>query len=141
MTRLIASLMLAAVCTMAAADADSDAVLAAAKQWLAAIKGRDTATLEKLLGDQLIYAHATGVIDTKKDYIAKVGSGRQKYEGAEQEKVEIRRYGNTTIVHAHLHMSGVNQAGKFDDYVMAMHTWVKSGGRWQLVAHQTTKIK
>ena len=141
MTKILMTLLLSAVCLLAAADADADSVLAAEKQWLAAIKARDTATLEKLLGDQLIYAHATGVIDTKKDYIAKVGSGRQKYEGAEQEKVEIRRYGNTTVVHAHLHMFGVNQSGKFDDYVMAMHTWVKAGGRWQLVAHQTTKIK
>ena len=89
----------------------------------------------------LIYAHSTGIVDSKKDYIAKVTSGRQLYVGADHNSMTIRSYGDTVIVHANMHVWGANQAGKFDDVVMAMHTWVKRSGKWQLVAHQTTKIK
>lgn len=118
-----------------------DEVRAAESAWTAAIKAKDAGALEKLLADTLIYAHSTGTVDSKKDYIAKVTSGRQLYVGADHESMTMKMYGGTAIVHARMHMWGTNQAGKFDDIVMAMHTWVKRGGRWVLVAHQTTKIK
>jgi ketosteroid isomerase-like protein len=126
---------------MAPAFAQDDAIRAVEQKWAAAIKAKDGAALEKLLGDQLIYAHSTGIIDTKQQYIAKVTSGKQRYEGVDHKDMTIRLYGDTAIMHAHMHMWGVNQAGKFDDHLMTLHTWVKRNGAWQLVAHQTTKLK
>ena len=116
-------------------------IRAAESAWTAAIKAKDSKALEALLADTLIYAHSTGIVDSKKDYIAKVTSGRQLYAGANHESMTVKSYGDTVIVHARMHMWGTNQAGKFDDVVMAMHTWLKRSGHWQLVAHQTTKIK
>ena len=133
---LAVSLLLA----MAAPSVD-DEVRAAESAWTTAIKAKDAHALESLLADTLIYAHSTGIVDSKKDYIAKVTSGRQLYLGADHNSMTIRSYGDTVIVHANMHVWGTNQAGKFDDVVMAMHTWVKRSGKWQLVAHQTTKIK
>jgi hypothetical protein len=101
----------------------------------------DAAGLQKLLGDQLIYAHSTGVVDTKSDYISKIVSGRQKYEGVEHQSVTVKLYGATAVVHARVHMWGVNQSGKFDDRLMMLHVWLKSGSQWRLVAHQTTKLQ
>jgi ketosteroid isomerase-like protein len=118
----------------------ADDVLPLEKQWMAAIQKPDAAVLDKLLHTQLIYGHATGVTDTKASYIAKVSSGKQKYAGVEQEIVKIQPLGDAVIVHAKMHMWGVNQNGKFDDRVMLMHTWLKRDGRWQLVAHQTAKL-
>ena len=116
-------------------------VRAAERAWARAITTNDAAALDKLLGDQLIYAHSTGIVDTKKDYIAKIASGRQKYEGVDPQGMIVKLYGNTAVVHAQVHMWGVNQSGKFDDHLMMLHVWLKNGGGWQLVAHQTTKLK
>lgn len=132
------SLSLLIATTVFAQDAD---VRAAEKKWAAAIVAKDGATLEKLLGDGLIYAHATGIIDTKKTYIAKVTSGKQLYQGAEHRDMTVKPYGTTVIVHAHMRMWGVNQNGKFDDQLMVLHAWVKTAAGWQLAAHQTTKLK
>jgi ketosteroid isomerase-like protein len=115
-------------------------VRTAEQAWAKAITTKDTATLGKLLGDQLIYAHASGVVDTKSDYIAKVGSGRQKYEGVDHQSMVVKLYGNTAVVHARMHMWGVNPSGKFDDHLMMLHVWVKTGSMWQLVAHQTARL-
>jgi ketosteroid isomerase-like protein len=135
-------LLLASFLLMAAAAFGQDPeIQAMEKKWASAIKAMDAAALEKILGDQLVYAHSTGIVDTKKDYIAKVGSGKQKYEGVEQQSATIKAYGDTVIVHARMHMWGVNQSGKFDDQLMMLHTWVKRNGNWLLVAHQTTKLK
>ncbi|MBY0502900.1 MAG: nuclear transport factor 2 family protein [Bryobacteraceae bacterium] len=119
---------------------DSQAILQMEKQWVAAIQKPDTAALEKLLHIQLIYGHATGVTDTKASYIGKLATGKQKYAGVEQEILKMQHLGDTVIVHARMHVFGVNQSGKFDDRVMLMHTWIKREGRWQLVAHQTAKL-
>jgi len=115
-------------------------ILAMERAWVQAITTRDAAILAKLLDDQLIYAHATGIVDTKQEYIAKVTSGRQKYEGVDHESTDVRLFGDTAVVHARMHMWGVNPAGKFDDRLMMMHVWVKKGGAWQLVAHQTARL-
>lgn len=128
-------------CSLFAFAAVEDEIRTAESAWTAAIKAKDGKALESLLADTLIYAHSTGVVDSKKDYITKVTSGRQLYVGADHENMTVRPYGDTVIVHARMHMWGTNQAGKFDDVVMAMHTWIKRNGKWQLVAHQTTKIK
>ena len=124
-----------------AAFAQDPEIRAVEKKWAAAIMAKDSATLEKLLGDGLIYAHSTGIIDSKKTYIAKVTSGEQRYEGAEHQDQTVKIYGTTAIVHAHMHMWGVNQNGKFDDQLMVLHAWLKTAAGWQLVAHQTTKLK
>jgi ketosteroid isomerase-like protein len=115
-------------------------VRTAEQAWAKAITTQDAATLGKLLGDQLIYGHAGGVVDTKSDYIAKITSGRQKYEGVDHQSMVVKLYGNTAVVHARMHMWGVNPSGKFDDHLMMLHAWVKNGGMWQLVAHQTAKL-
>ena len=137
-----AVLCVAFAVTLAAAPlTPEDEIRAAEKAWTSAITAKDGHALESLLADTLIYAHSTGIVDTKKTYIAKITGGRQVYVGAEQESLNIKPYGDTVVVHARMHMWGTNQDGKFDDKLMAMHTWIKRGGKWQLVAHQTTKLK
>ena len=116
-------------------------IKAAEKKWADAITKNDGPALESMLGDDLIYAHSTGIVDTKRDYIAKIASGRQKYEGVDQEKIQIRLYGATAVSHSHMHMWGVNQNGKFDDHLMMLHVWIKTRGQWRMAAHQTTKLR
>jgi ketosteroid isomerase-like protein len=115
-------------------------IRAAEKTWAKAILTKDTATLNKLLGDQLIYAHSTGIVDSKSTYIAKIASGKQLYSSVDHESLTVKLYGGTAVVHARMHINGVNQDGKFDDKLMMMHVWLKTGADWQLVAHQTTRL-
>ncbi len=115
-------------------------IRAAERAWSKAIVAGDTAALTKLLGPELIYGHSTGIVDTKDQYIAKIASGKQKYEGVEHDGVIVKMYGDTAIMHSRIHMWGVNQSGKFDDRLMLLHTWLKTAAGWQLIAHQTAKL-
>ena len=115
-------------------------IRAAERTWAKAITTKDAAALDKILGDGLIYGHSTGIVDTKNEYVAKIMSGRQKYEGADHQSMVVKLYGNTAVVHARMHMWGVNQNGKFDERLMMLHVWLKNGNGWRLVAHQTTKL-
>ncbi len=94
-----------------------------------------------ILAGQLIYAHSTGVIETKSEYAGRLRAGRQKYEAIEHEKLEVRMYGGAAVAHAHVRMRGRSDARPFNDRLMMLHLWVRQDGRWQLAAHQTTKLE
>jgi ketosteroid isomerase-like protein len=108
--------------------------------WRKAILAKDAAALDKMLADDLVYGHATGIVDTKATYIAKVKSGKQLYQTLEQKKITVNLYGASALTHSWMHVTGVNQDGKFDDKVMLIHFWVKQNGTWRLAGHQTTKV-
>ena len=110
------------------------------KQWSDAIVKSDTATLEKLLADDLVYAHATGIVDTKKSYIAKIKERRQVYKSFEQRNPQVNVYKDAGVTFSHVRVTGTNQAGPFDDKIMLIHFWVKHNNAWRLAAHQTTKV-
>jgi ketosteroid isomerase-like protein len=112
------------------------------KNWASKVLAADTAALDRMMADDIIYAHASGVIDTKASYLEKLKSKRQVYKTLEhQKKLETRMHGDTAITHGVIRVTGINPAGNFDDTVMMIHVWVKRGGEWKLAAHQTTKIK
>ena len=110
------------------------------KQWSDAIVKGDTATLEKLLADDLVYAHATGIVDTKASYIAKIKARRQVYKSFEQRNPVVNVYKDAAVTFSHVRVTGTNQAGAFDDKILLIHFWVKQGGGWRLAGHQTTKV-
>lgn len=111
--------------------------------WGKAIVAKDAAKLEALLSPDLIYGHASGVLDTKKSYLDKIKAGKQVYASLVQKHVKVQLLNATTaLTHSWMHVTGTNASGKFDDKVMLLHVWVtKDGGRtWQLAAHQTAKV-
>jgi ketosteroid isomerase-like protein len=130
----IALLLTAAALTFAQSPADLD------RTWREAILKKEFAAVEKMLADDLVYAHATGIVDTKASYIAKLRSGRQLYRTMEQKNVSVRTYGDTAVTHSWMHVTGINQSGEFNDKVMMLHVWIKKGGRWLLAGHQTTRV-
>ncbi len=111
-------------------------------RWGKAIVAHDVATLEKLLADDLIYGHASGVLDTKEKYIAKIQSGKQVYAALERKNVQVRILdANNAVTHSWSHVTGTNQDGKFDDKLMMLHIWTRRKGAWQLVGHQTARVQ
>jgi ketosteroid isomerase-like protein len=134
-----AVLMLSVAVTLAAAGPE-DEVRAAEKSWTAAVAALDYTALDKLLHDQLIYAHSTGVVESKAEYLAKLKSGTQKYDSIEHLSLTVKPHGNAAVAHAIVRMQGKTKGEPFDNRLMMLHLWVKNGGKWQLAAHQTTRL-
>ena len=110
------------------------------KAWAAAVVARDFPALEKIYADELIYAHATGAIESKQDYLGRLRKGAQRYEGVTHESIRIVPYGDSAVTHSIMRMTGTSNGQSFNDHVMMLHLWVKQGGKWRLAAHQTTKL-
>ncbi len=133
-TALVLGMVLPA---LAAAD---DAIQAIEKEWGAAVVAHDYAKLDRILSDDLIYAHSTGNVESKQEYVQRLRSGAQKYDAIEYENITVHLYGETAVAHSHLTMRGTSNGKPFNDRLMMMNVWVNRGGHWQLVAHQTTKL-
>lgn len=132
-------LLLGMVLTIVVAS-PKDEILDAEKRWASAVVALDFGILEKIYHEDLIYAHSSGIIETKSEYLDKLRSGRQKYYVIEHHETTIRVHGNGALAHSIVTMRGRNVAGSFDNKLMMMHTWFKKGGVWQLTAHQTTQL-
>lgn len=134
---LILTLLLAATCAAFAVETD---VEKAEKAWSAAVTGRNFAALDKIYANELLYAHSTGNVENKQQYMDRLKSGKQRYEKVDFEKIKVLPHGDTAVVHGILRMAGTSNGEPFNHHIMLMHVWVKKGSEWKLVAHQTTRI-
>ena len=142
MGTMLRTLTLTALLALAAglAWASEEELRQAETGWAAAVQKADFAALERILGDRLIYNHSTGVVEDKQQYLGRLRKGLQKYELIEHADMQVRAYGDAGVVSARVRMKGRSDQRLFDDRLIMLHVWVKQGGRWQLVAHQTTKL-
>ena len=133
-------LALSVVPTALGADSEEE-IRAAEKGWAEAVVSLDFGALEKIYHQDLIYAHSSGVIETKSEYMGKLRSGRQKYDVIEHHETKIVSQGDGAVTHSIVTMKGQNSAGPFDNRLMLIHAWFKIGGSWRLAAHQTTQLE
>ena len=138
-TTILAMIALAASSGLRAADPEAE-IRDAEKAWAQAVVARDWAAVEKILGDKLIYAHATGGVESKKQYLDRVRSGAQKYDTINHESTRVVIYADSAVTHSIMRMAGTTNGTPFNDHLMMLHVWEKQGGAWRLAAHQTTKL-
>ena len=101
---LLGFAMLGATATSAALAHDcggpvtADEAQAAEDARYAAQMGDDFATLQKLLGEDLVYIHSSAVVDNKASYIESMKSGTVKYRVMRRSDVTVRTYGCIAIL-------------------------------------------
>jgi ketosteroid isomerase-like protein len=134
-------LLLVFAAALTAYAATEDELIAAEKQWAEAARTNNFAALEQLLAPDLQYRHSTGVVEDKAAYLTALRSKRQKYDDIIHRELLVRVYGgDAAVVTARMNMKGNSKGVPFDDHLLMIHVWVKNGGRWQLAAHQTTRL-
>jgi ketosteroid isomerase-like protein len=126
--------------TCAALLASEAEIKTAEAAFAKAIQAKDVATLDQLFLPKIIYAHATGKIETKKEYLDRLSGGKQVYKSYSIERNDVVDYGNSAVSHLTVRVTGANDAGPFNDHVLMLHHWVKEKGAWRLASHQTAKI-
>jgi hypothetical protein len=107
----------------------------------AALKA-DVATIQDMFADDYVSISAvTGTTTTKADAVNNYKSGKLKYESIDATDVKVHVYGPTTA----LVTGKADVKGKLGDQDISgsyrfSRLYVKRGGKWQVVAFQSTKI-
>jgi ketosteroid isomerase-like protein len=113
----------------------------AESDWAGAVIAGDLNKIAAMYHDRLIYAHSSGIVESKDEYLGKLREGATRYDAIDHEALEIRAYDGAVVAHARVVMRGENAQGAFHNRLMMIHVWVHEGGVWLLVAHQTTQLE
>lgn len=101
----------------------------------------DAVALNTLLADDLSYGHNDGRVQTKAEFITAVATNQTKYEAIDYEDTKL-----TEIAPGAASMSGrvhlkVSRAGQHVEFTLRfLAVWREEGGKWQLLAYQSTRL-
>ena len=110
------------------------------REWAQACVQADIAKLEQILADDLTYTHSSGQIQTKAEFIATVREGKTRYRSIEFQQSTARIYGNTAVTNNEVRVNLTVDGRDVTVHARFLHVWAKEHARWQLTAHQGTKI-
>ena len=119
-----------------------DAVKQAERDWASAVVKKDYAVLDRVLADDLAYTHSDGRLDTKKEYIESLRSGKQTYDAAEHQSIDVRLIGkDVALVRARIRMTAA-AGGKpaVPANFSALRVYQLKNGRWQMLGHQSARL-
>lgn len=110
------------------------------REWAEATMHADVKALNRLLSKDLTYTHTDGQMQTKREFIDSVRKGEIHYDSIEFEASTARVYGNASVTVSRLRIRLTIGDRTVKLHPCFLHVWVKKNGRWQMVAHQATKI-
>jgi hypothetical protein len=118
-------------------------VLRVENQRIQAVLRRDTAALEQLLADELVYTHSTGRVDSKAQFIHSIESGDLNYLAMKHSNFDARVYGDVAVLTGRSAVKVKsphtgNQTADLD--LRFLNVYAKRRGQWQQVAWQSTRI-
>src|SRR5579864_1306684 len=120
---------------------DAKAVLTVDAERAEAQIKQDSATLDRVLGDDLTYVHASGLVQSKAEFIADLKPGKRVYKSINNSNVNVRVLQSAAIITARSDIH-VSFEGKDNELSLRVtEVYAKRGGHWQLVAYQATRLK
>jgi hypothetical protein len=142
MTRFAVSLLLIALLagcqTMSAPPDLRDVEAVERARFQTFVKG-DTAAMQSVLGDDLLYCHSSGKCQTKPELIAAFVSKDIVYRKLNALEIKPRAIAGAVLVNGKVEITA-DQSGQPTTF-QAVYTdvYTKRDGRWQLVSWQSTR--
>ncbi|MGH7040413.1 MAG: nuclear transport factor 2 family protein [Stellaceae bacterium] len=119
---------------------NAQTVIALDKGRMEAMARKDIAMLNELISDDLVYTHSSARIDTKGSLIGAMESGKTVYTAVVPSDVKAQDCGDTVVLTGSARIS-VNSGGNAMNFgVRFTDVYVNKGGRWQMVAWQSTRL-
>ncbi|HEY6493540.1 MAG TPA: nuclear transport factor 2 family protein [Trebonia sp.] len=104
-----------------------------------AMTAADTATLEGLFSDRMVYTHSNATADSKQSYLEKLADGRLDYDVIDHPETSIVVHGDCALVFGDMRgdvrLNG--QPRVLNSRSLAV--WVRENGNWVLLAYHPTK--
>ena len=120
---------------------DEKAVLSIDRERAEAQIKQDSATLDRLLSDDLTYVHASGLVQSKAEFIADLQSSKRVYKSITNSDVNVRLLQGTAIITSKSEIN-VSFDGKENALCLqVIEVYAKRNERWQLIAYQSTRVK
>jgi ketosteroid isomerase-like protein len=103
----------------------------------AAMIARDFAGLDKLVHDQLLYTHSSGVTDTKASWLESMKSGKVKYKSASCSDRKARFFGDVALVTGTAAIEAEIGGQARSLKLFFLNAWTRTPQGWKFVAWQS----
>lgn len=141
MLRLFSILALTLAPLHAADDPRLPALRVADDERVAAIKAGDRKGLTAILSDDLHYAHANGIVDTKASFIDALATGRLKYvEWKYQERNFSFPASDIALMTGRTRIKVARGDTSTEAVLSFLGVWHEEKGRWRFIAWQSRKM-
>jgi hypothetical protein len=102
-----------------------------------AMIARDFAALDKLVHDQLLYTHSSGVTDGKASWLESMKSGKVKYKSVNCSERKVRFFGDVALMNGRAAIE-VEIGGQPKSLrLLFLNAWTRTPKGWQFVAWQS----
>jgi ketosteroid isomerase-like protein len=129
-------LLLTVLLAVTVQDTDTRTLLRLEDEWASALVKRDSIVFTRLLAPGFVYTENDQTMD-RAAVLHAVVAGSDTITAAHNEDMRVHRYGPVTaVVTGWLIVRGRNAGREFERRYRFTDTWVKRGGRWQIVAAQ-----
>jgi ketosteroid isomerase-like protein len=115
-------------------------VMAASDAWKLAMMKKDPAGLQKLMHEDIIYGHSSGMVQTKADVIKATTTGKTIIEAMDFSETNVRVYGNMALIRANVDMRNATDGKASVFHTNVLHVWLKGPDSWQMVSRQATQL-
>jgi ketosteroid isomerase-like protein len=112
-------------------------ILALEDKRFGAMIARDFAALEKLLHDDLLYTHASGVTDTKASWLEAMKSGKTKYKSVNCSDRKVRVFGDVALVTGKAAVEAEVNGQPRSLKLIFLVAWARTPQGWKFVAWQS----
>ena len=117
-----------------------DEILAVEKQRVDALTHSDFAALDRILSDDLLYTHSSGVTETKAEYLGQLKAGTLKYVSVEHRETRVRLFGSTALITGKTRIKAVARGQELNNDLTFLIVYVKQKSAWRMVSWQSTRI-
>jgi ketosteroid isomerase-like protein len=122
-----------------AESADEAAVQKAIDNLVKALVSADKAALEAVVSDQLSFGHSSARTETKAEFVRNILDKKPIYKSVTIEDPKISVAGNNAVARYTAAVEAEAGGKEISLKLSVMTVWVKDGGTWKLLAHQSFK--
>jgi ketosteroid isomerase-like protein len=130
----LALVVVASACLFGQEKSDADTVRGLEIKWTESYKQRNIDILSSLLAEEFVITVEDGSVYSKAGYISHTADAGTKVQVADLTDLKVRVHGNTAVVTGAYHEKGESSGKPYDYHDRLTECWVKSGGKWQVVA-------
>lgn len=110
------------------------------KKRFAALVSKDFTYLNEVLGEDLVYCHSSGLMDTKATFVQSIKDGKLTYNEMTPEELKVRIYDKTAIITGICSAKVISNGQPLNTRFRFTDVYIKRKEGWQMVSWQSLRL-